>query len=303
MAEPHSPHDGAQLAQAQTYGEALRLATAWLRTVEGATSPVLDAQLLLAHATATTRPAVIAYPERALATGQAAEFAGLVRRRASGEPVAYLTGHRAFMGLDLLVDARALIPRPETELLVEAALTEVRQRLERGESPLVADIGTGSGAIALAVAAGEPRLPRVLATDISADALALAAENASRLGLSERLGLLQGDLLEPLDEPVDLLLANLPYVAPRAAPSLPTDVRLFEPALALYGADDGLGHLRRLFAQAPDHLRPRATLYLEFGYDQRQAVEALARATFPHAEIEARSDYAGWDRFLIVRTA
>lgn len=287
---------------ARTLGEALRSGRDTLRGAGATETPELDAQVLLAHVTGLSRARLLAYPERALPPEQAAEYAALVVRRARREPVAYLTGHREFMGLDLLADRRALIPRPETELLVEAALDELRGRLARGQVPVVADIGTGTGAIALAVAVLEPRLPRIYASDVSSEALALAAENARRLGVAERVTLLQGDLLEPLPEPLDVLLANLPYVAPREAGSLPVDVARFEPDVALYGADDGLGHFRRLFAQAPAHLRPGAALLLEFGYDQRTALEGLLRTAFPGAEPRFGADYAGWDRYVIVRT-
>ena len=291
------------LARARTLGEALSVATERLRVAgAGEKTPQLDAQVLLAHVTGAGRATVLAYPERALPPEQGAMYAELVARRAEGEPVAYLMGHREFMGLDLLTDRRALIPRPETELLVEAALAEARARLERGETPIAADIGTGSGAIAVALAVLEPRLPRIYATDVSSEALALAAENAARLGVAERITFLRGDLLDPLPRPVDLLLANLPYVAPRASAELPPSVRGYEPALALYGADEGLGHIRRLFARAPAHLRPGATLFVEFGYDQRAGVVALAIAVFPRAEVHVGADYAGWDRYVIVRT-
>lgn len=342
------------LATARTQGAALTLASGWLRAALAAAAasandpmggaedagevmraldgetPDLDAQVLLAHVVSAPRFTLLAYPERPLTPEQAAAYAGLVARRAAHEPVAYLTGRREFMGLDLLVDHRALIPRPETELLVEAALANLRSRLTIAVPPTdtpvdltastahpnsspppvgprvravprVADIGTGSGAIALAVAALEPRLPRIYATDISADALALAAANAERLGVADRIIFLPGDLLAPLPERVDVLLANLPYVAPRDAATLPTDVSRYEPGLALYGAEDGLGHLRRLFAQAPSHLRPHASLFLEFGYDQRAAVEALAHAAFPQATTRVVADYAGWDRFIEIQ--
>lgn len=289
------------LERARTYGEALRLAVEWLRAEEASESPELDAQVLLGHVTGARRAMLLAYPERALTEEQARAFAALVARRATREPVAYLVGRREFMGMEFLTDARALIPRPETELLVEAALKEVRGRLDGGAVPVVADIGTGSGAIAVSVAALEPRLARVYATDVSADALALAGENARRLGVAGRVALLQGDLLEPLPERVDVLLANLPYVAPRDATTLARDVRAYEPSLALYGADDGLGHMRRLFAQAPGHVKPNATLMLEFGYDQRSAVVALARETFPGCDVTVGADYAGWDRYAIIR--
>ena len=169
--------------------------------------------------------------------------------------------------------------------------------------PVVADIGTGSGAIAVALARLEPRLGTIYATDISADALALATENAQRLGVAGRIRFLRGDLLLPLPQKVDVLLANLPYVAPRDAATLPDDVRRYEPSLALYGDDDGLGHLRRLFAQMPERLMPGATILLEFGYDQRAAVEALARATFPSGEVRIIADYAGWDRVAVIGTS
>lgn len=290
------------LATAHTLGEALTEAVDRLRAAGSTETPELDTQVLLAHVTGTNRASLLAYPERALSSEQAAAYAVVIARRSAGEPVAYLTGHREFMGLDLLTDRRALIPRPETELLVEAALNEAHSRLARGEMPIAADIGTGSGAIALTLAALEPRLPRVYATDLSAEALALAAENAARLGVADRVVFLQGDLLAPLPRPVDLLLANLPYVAPHAAAELPPDVRGYEPALALYGENEGLGHIRRLFAQAPAHLRPGATLFVEFGYDQRAGVVALAEAALPGAELRVMADYAGWDRYAIIRT-
>lgn len=297
-------HDGdpiAQLQAARTRGAALRAATAALKAAGVEATPALDAQVLLAHITGAARATLLAYPERPLTATQAGEYAALLARRTAGEPVAYLVGHREFLGLDFLTDARALIPRPETELLAEAALAEARARLDAGEHPIAADIGTGSGAIALSLAALEPRLPRIYATDVSAGALALARENAARLGVADRVIFLQGDLLAPLPEPVDLLLANLPYVAPRDAATLPQDVRAYEPALALYGGDDGLGHLRRFFAEAPAHLRPGAVVGVEFGYDQRTAVEALAREAFPGCVIRVGADYAGWDRYTILR--
>ena len=291
------------IATAHTCGAALWRATQRLQEAQASESPELDAQALLAHVVKVTRVSVLAYPERPLTPKQAAAYARLIERRAAHEPVAYLVGHREFMGLDFLTDARALIPRPETELLVEAALTELRARLAATPTiaPVVADIGTGSGAIALAIAALEPRLPTVYATDISADALTLASANAARLGLEGRVTFLRGDLLAPLPEPVDTLLANLPYIAPHDAATLPTDVRQFEPPLALFGDDDGLGHLRRLFAQAPRYLRPGACLFLEFGYDQRAALDTLIRATFADANVRFAADYAGWDRYVAIQ--
>jgi release factor glutamine methyltransferase len=295
------------LAEARTSGAALALADAWLRAAGVGETPGLDAQVLLGHVTGASRAATLAYPERALTAAQAARYAGLVARRTAYEPVAYLVGHREFLGLDLLVDRRALIPRPETELLVEAALRDLAERLAHAPQsapPVVADIGTGSGAIPVALAVREPRLRRLYATDLSPDALALAQENAQRHGADDRISFLLGDLLAPLPEPVDLLTANLPYVAPDD-PDLPPSVSRYEPALALYGADDalgaGLGHIHRLLAQAPAWLRPDASLYLEFGFDQRAAIERLAREAFPDASLRVGVDYAGWDRYVEIR--
>jgi release factor glutamine methyltransferase len=217
--------------------------------------------------------------------------------------VAYLTGHREFMGLDLLTDARALIPRPETELLVEAALAGLRARLDRQERPTVVDVGTGSGAIAVALAAHELRLPTLYATDISTDALALAVANARRLGVAERVVFLQGDLLDPLPPlSIDLLVANLPYIDPAEAANLPLDVRDYEPAQALYGGGDGLGHIARLLTAAAPRLALGAEAWLEIGYDQGERAAALARTRFPGAAVAVRQDYARLDRLLHVHT-
>ncbi len=284
-----------------TIQEALRQARARLRTAE-ISSADLDAAVLLAHILATDRVTLYSYPARTLTPEQFAAFEALIERRLQREPVAYLIGHKEFMGLDFLVDRRALIPRPETELLVEMALAEVRRRGEASFADLrVADIGTGSGAIAIALAALEPRLPLVYATDISADALALAEENARRLGVAARVRFLQGDLLAPLPEPVNLLLANLPYVALNEQTILAPDVRDYEPHLALFGADDGLGHLRRLLASALPLLKPGAVLLLEFGYDQRARLAELISSLLPGTQMRFISDYAGWDRLVEIR--
>jgi release factor glutamine methyltransferase len=296
--------DPGALISARTWGEALWRATTRLRTIPDALSPELDAELLLANVLSVPRTSLLAYPERDLSPAQARRYAALIARRAQSEPVAYLTGHREFMGLDFKTDRRALIPRPETELLVEAALADIRHRLGQAPAnmPTVADIGTGTGAIAIAIAAHEPRLPRVYAVDLSAEALALAAENAARLCVSERVTLLRSDLLAALPEPIDVLIANLPYVAPAETETLPRDVREYEPALALFSAEDGLDHLRRFFAEAPTHVRPLATLLVEFGAGQAAAVRALAAAAFPASEITIGVDYAGWERYATIRT-
>ena len=281
-----------------TWGAALHAGISMLSAASP--TPELDAAVLLSHVTGATRAQLLAFPERILNPGDQRRYRELVARRATGEPVAYLTAHREFMGLDFATDRRALIPRPETELLVEAARDAARAMAARGIAPVVADVGTGSGAIALSLAALEPHVARVYALDVSADALSLARENAARLGVADRVVLLQGDLLDPLPEPVDLLLANLPYVSQAEASALPRDVREFEPATALFGEDDGLGHVRRLFGSAARHLRAGACLMLEIGADQGAAVRALARQAFPDATLDVRKDLAGLDRLVIV---
>src|SRR5579872_2603975 len=162
-----------------TIQEALTRAAAQLTEV-GLPTPRLDAQVLLAHALDVDRVALLTYPERALTEVQAEQFQRLIERRVLREPVAYLTGHREFYGLDFLVDRRVLIPRPETEMLIDAALQVMRVRLDAGQTPLVADIGVGSGAISIALAVAEPRLPYLYAIDISSDALEVARLNCQR---------------------------------------------------------------------------------------------------------------------------
>ncbi len=262
----------------------------------------LDAAVLLGHVLGADRATLYTYPERPLTPEQLAAFEALVERRLRGEPVAYLVGHKEFWGLDFRVDRRVLIPRPETELLIKLAHEETLRRGELALAQLrVADIGTGSGAIAIALAAQEPRLPLIYATDLSADALALAEENAQRLGVASRLRFLQGNLLEPLPEPVDLLLANLPYVAPDEQEALAPDVRDHEPHLALFSADNGLEHIRRLLASAPPHLKPGAVLLLEFGYDQRERLAALIPSLLPGVQARFVKDDAGWVRVVEIR--
>lgn len=283
----------------------------------GSPTPKLDASVLLAHLLDVPRSVLLGFPERELTAAQGAQFAKLIHRRVDGEPVAYLTGHKEFMGLDLLVDQRVLVPRPETELVVEAALAFVNERLgsletvdedappataPSGPVPdfLAADIGTGSGAIAIALTRIEPRIGRVYAVDISPDALAVARHNADRLHVGDRISWLQGDLLDPLPTAVDLIVANLPYVG-ETADEIQPNVAKHEPHLALFGAEGGLGHIRRLIAQARAKLTPHGALVLEYGFNQRAMVAEMLEAAFPGVPVHFGQDYAGWDRYVIVR--
>ena len=269
-------------------------------TKSGRESARLEAQVLLSHVLGLERPLLYAYPEREVTAEQAQHYLSLIERRMQGEPVAYLTGHKEFYGLDFFVDKRVLIPRPETELLVEAALAAARGMRARAYVPIIADIGTGSGAIPVTLAVQELRLPYLYATDISADALAVARLNAERHHVESRIRFLQGDLLAPLPEAVDIITANLPYIGTGEMSGLAPDVRAYEPHLALFSGPSGLDLLNRFFAevQRPGVLKEHAVLLLEIGYRQREALTRLVRAIWPRASITFQKDYTGWDRLL-----
>ncbi len=276
-----------------TVAELLRDAAA--RLGDTSSTPRLDAELLLAHALGWARARLLAERGHAPTPAQAAAFASLLGRRALGEPVAYLVGHKEFYGLDLLVTPATLVPRPETELLVERALAFARARLFSGPSSLViADLGTGTGAIAVALAANLPAAT-VYATDLSAAALAVARRNVAAHGLGGRVHLLHGDLLAPLPGPVDIIVSNPPYTI---LAEVEPNVRAHEPALALDGGPDGAAVYRRLVAAAPAHLRPGGALLLEIGAWQGALVAGLLRAALPLAEVAVHKDLAGHDRVV-----
>lgn len=272
-------------------------ALAWARHTLAHTPDVeaLDAPILLAHVLGVDRVALIAHPERPLTPAESAQFCALIERRAAGEPVPYLTGRRAFFDQTLIVTPDVLIPRPETEHLIEAALDWARGRDPRDLR--IADIGTGSGAIAVTLAAHLPGA-HLWAVDVSAAALDVARKNAARAGVE--VAFLHGDLLGPLrDQPLDLIAANLPYIPRADLDALP--VAQHEPRLALDGGPDGLGLIRRLLDQAPPVLAPGGLLLLEIMAGQGAAVTALARAAFPGADVRVIPDLAGHDR--VVRVA
>jgi release factor glutamine methyltransferase len=267
--------------------QALSGATAQL-AAGGCDTPRLDAELLLAHVLGVSRERLYAGDDLGLDGAAQRALHESVRRRASArEPVAYITGRRAFRHLNLAVDRRALIPRPETELLVEAALA-----LPAGARVL--DVGTGCGAVALALAQERPDLS-VTASDISREALALARENARRLGLEVRF--VQSDLLGGLRDEFDALVANLPYVAETQRATLAPEITRHEPPAALFGGEDGLAKIAALAAQLPRFAR-LALVGLEVGAGQAETVAELVRgAGFARARIEA--DLAGINRVVI----
>ncbi len=255
---------------------------------EADATPGLDAELLLAHALGVGRARLRSHGEEIPAADAAASFLALIERRAAGEPVAYILGRKDFWTLELAVNAAVLVPRPETELLVERALV-----LHPGNEAGAADLGTGSGAIALALASARPRW-RIVATDISAAALAVARANAVALGL-ERAEMIQGDWLACLPgRTFDLLLSNPPYVA-AGDPALDQPELMREPRLALVAAAEGLAALRAIIRAAPAHLEPGGWLLLEHGATQAAAVagELVARG---FAQVRSHRDLAGRER-------
>ncbi|MCC7354951.1 MAG: peptide chain release factor N(5)-glutamine methyltransferase [Anaerolineae bacterium] len=246
--------------------------------VAGVDEPRLDAELLLSHHLGLTRVALVAHPDRLLAPAEIASLTALLARRAGREPLPYILGTREFFGLHFAVDPRVLIPRPETELLVERALLLVSRR--QPSQPLrIADVGTGSGCIAVALATHLPNA-NIYATDVSAGALAVAQKNAATHGVESRVRFLLGDLLSPLPQPMHLIVANLPYVARQEWDMLSSEVGYYEPRPALDGGPDGLDLVRRLLAQAPAYLLPGGALLLEIGAGQGEAVKESAFAAF-----------------------
>lgn len=244
----------------------------------------------MAHALGIPKEALYAHPEVTLSAAEASLVQALVMRRAAGEPVAYLRGRREFHGHELVVDPRVLIPRPETETLVDAALGFVR----RSGARLAADVGTGSGAIAIALALGAPAL-RVIALDASPGALEVARLNIARHGVSDRIELREGDLLAPLDAAVDLVVANLPYLRdPERLASL-----AFEPSIALYAGVDGLSLVRRAIADLPRVLAPHGAAFFEIDPAQAGEVARTLTAVLGGAAV-VLSDLAGDARVVVV---
>jgi release factor glutamine methyltransferase len=260
----------------------------------------LDAELLLAHVLGCDRVRLYMDYERPLDPDERAAYRALVRRRAAGEPAAYLLGEKEFYGRPFKVDPRVLIPRPETEHLVDAAL----EALGPGAAGTVLDLCTGSGCIASTLAAERPDLS-VVAVDLSADACALARENAERLGVSERVRILEGDLFAPVRAaglgPFDAIVSNPPYVASLEMAGLMRDVRDHEPHLALEAGPDGTELLIRILEEAPDHAVPGAPLILEHAEGQGARLSALARADGRYTEVRDVRDHSGLDRMLVAR--
>lgn len=267
-------------------------------------SPRLDAELLLAAALDCERVDLYTTPERPLETQERARYRALIERRLAGEPVAYILGRKSFRYLTLKVTPAVLVPRPETELLVEVVLEFARGEaadLEKPRSgPAVADIGTGSGAVAISLAK-EIEGSRVWATDVSSEALAVAKENAEDAGLLDLIEFLEGDLLAPLPPEVvgelDAIASNPPYIPTGEIGSLPPEISRYEPRAALDGGADGTDVLRKIAAAAPRCLRAGGLLALEIGESQADVVCNTMSAEFDNVSV--RKDLAGLDRIVL----
>lgn len=275
------------------------------RALPGET-PVLDAQVLLAHVLGKDRSWVLAHPEAILTPKQETALETAIRQRQAGMPLPYILGQWEFFGLDFEVTPDVLIPRPETELLVETALAWLRthpQHLYR-----FVDVGTGSGCIPVALAVHVPRA-RIIATDVSADALAVAFGNAVKHGVEERIEFVECDLLPTDDDPwviesdfelgaINILTANLPYIPTETLHGL--DVYTQEPTLALDGGPDGLETVRRLLSLIAGRMEPGSLVLLEIENRQGGTARLLARAAFPSAEVFIKKDLAGNDRLVVI---
>ena len=256
-------------------------------------NPRLNAEQLLAHVLGRKRIELYLEFERVLTGSELAPLRDLVKRRGEGEPLQHLLGTVEFCGLTLLCDKRAMIPRPETEQLVEFLKSEIRNPKSE-----ILDLGTGSGVIALSLAAEFPEA-QILAVDISDDALALAQENAARLNLADRVRLLKSNLLENVEATFDLVVANLPYVSTQERHTLSREV-LHDPEVAVFASTRGDEVVRELIAQAPSRLRPGGMLALEIGIGQSEALLSdLAEKNY--RDICSKNDYSGVTRFLFAR--
>ncbi len=261
----------------------------------GVESPRLDAELLLSYLLGQKRIFLYVHFDQPLTAEELAKYRELVKRRTAGEPVAYICGEKEFMGLPFKVSPAVLVPQPDTEVLVETALDLLKGK----ESVRVADICTGSGAIALALAHYLPGATLV-ATDISAEALSIAKENAESLGLTDRTEFLEGDLLSPLaGEPFDAILSNPPYIPSADISGLPREVQA-EPRIALDGGADGLDFYRRLLDGGAAHLKDDGFLALECGDTQAAAIAEMATDK-GFAGAEVLRDLAGRDRVVLIR--
>ena len=259
--------------------------------------PRLEAEVMVMSHMRMPRQDIFSNQENEVSALQERELAVTVKRRLTREPLAYILGIREFYGINLLVNSEVLIPRPETESLVEHALFMALMGMETTELA-IADVGTGTGAIAINLALHLPAA-RIYAVDSSDSALDVAAYNIRTHNVADRVTLAKGDLLVPVPEPVDLIVANLPYLPTARIPTLQPEIQ-WEPRLALDGGEDGLDAIRRLLSQAPSKVKEQATILLELDPEQVPAVEELAKTYFPNATTSVEKDLAQLDRIFVI---
>jgi len=259
----------------------------------------VEAELLLGHILGMSKTQLYTEPERNLTSVETEHLRNLVRRRLAREPAAYILGHCEFYGIDFYIDYHTFIPRPETELLVEKAVELAHRVSHRGKQITIADIGTGCGAIAVSLALALPGA-KIYGTDISDSALRAAGMNCQRHAVSDQVELLQGNLLEPLPQPVDMIVANLPYIRSCEFEDLCPEIRDYEPTMALAGGEDGLDIIQQMLEQMPGKLSQGACFLLEIGKGQGGMVTSLAKSYFPRANIELVFDLGGIERVVKV---
>ena len=268
--------------------------------LQGIEDSHIEARMLLGHILELSSAQLYTQPERALSQEQAKGLHQLIERRLHREPTAYIVKHREFYGIDFYVDSRALIPRPETELLVEEAIefANSRPNLSSSEKPLlIADAGVGCGAIAISLALNLPQ-SKIYATDISPSALEVARLNCEYHNATGQIVLLQGNLLEPVPEPVDLIVANLPYIKSSELANLSPEITNFEPRAAIDGGQNGLDVIRQFLEQAKEKIHPQGCLLLEIGQKQEKAVVSLIKHYHPKARSELIPDLNGIRRVV-----
>lgn len=269
--------------------------TTRLFAASGSPSARLDAEVLLMRYLGIDRLELICHPRRELTADQEAGFDSWVRRRCQGEPVAYIVGEKEFWSLAFEVTRDVLIPRPETECLIEEVL-----KLPLPEAPRIAEVGTGSGAIAVALAREIPRA-RITATDISEAAIEVARRNAVRHGVADRIEFVRGDLFAGASGPFSLVVSNPPYIPETVFRDLPAGIREFEPSSAFLAGPDGLLFFRRLIGEGAERLSACGWLVMEFGEGQRAPLEDLFRQNGQYDTIRFRVDYGGADRVVCAR--
>jgi release factor glutamine methyltransferase len=283
--------------------EALQSTTQTLREA-GIADAFIETELILGHVLGMSKTELYTEPERSLTSVEVEHLCHLVRRRLDHEPAAYILGHCEFYGIDFYIDYCTFIPRPETELLVKKAV-ELAQRISHQRKQItIADIGTGCGAIAVSLALTLPNA-KIYATDISASALQVAEVNCQCHRVNGQVQLLKGNLLEPLPQPVDMIVANLPYIKDCEFGDLSPEIREFEPMMALVGGEDGLDKIQRMLEQMPGKLSTRCGMcsvcfLLEIGQGQGEMITSLINSYFPQASIELISDLGGIERVVEV---